>query len=62
MVSTMPRLDRLPTTEIIALLTERLGVADPEVTSGLSMDFLLQMDFIKRTAMEIGILRKVRSS
>jgi hypothetical protein len=61
-VSTMPKLSHLPTMEIISALTERLCVADPDVTSKLSLDFLLQMDFIKRTAMEIGILGKTRSS
>ncbi len=57
-VSTMPNADRLPTMEIITVLTNRLDVAEPEVTCRLSMDFLVQMDLIKRTAMEIGILRK----
>jgi hypothetical protein len=55
-VSTMPKPDRLPTMEIISLLTKRLDVADPNVTSQLSMDFLRQLDLIKRTALEIGVL------
>jgi len=54
-VSTMPRADRLPTMEIIAVLTNRIDIADPVVTYKLSIDFLVQLDLIKRTAMEIGI-------
>ena len=57
-VSTMPKADRLPTMEIITVLTNRLDVADPEVTYRLSVEFLVQMDWIKRTAMELGILGK----
>jgi len=55
-VSTMPKLDRLPTMEIVGVLTKRLNVSDPTVTCELSLDFLRQLDFIKRTAMEIGVL------
>jgi hypothetical protein len=55
-VSTMPNADRLPTMEIITVLTKHLDVADPVVTYKLSMDFLVQLDLIKRTAMEIGLL------
>jgi hypothetical protein len=55
-ISTTPKLARLPTTEIISVLTHRLDLADPLVTHGLSMDFLRQLDLVKRTAMEIGIL------
>jgi len=55
-VSTMPKADRLPTMEIVGVLANRLSVADPVVTYGLSMDFLRQLDLIKRTAMEIGVL------
>lgn len=55
-VSTMPRSDRLPTMEIVAVLTQYLGIADPVVTFKLSTDFLAQLDFVKRTAMEIGVL------
>jgi hypothetical protein len=44
--------------EIITALTNRLEVADPAVTYKLSMDFLRQLDFIKRTAAAIGILRR----
>jgi hypothetical protein len=57
-VSAMPRADRFPTMEIIAVLTKRIDIADPEVTYKLSMDVLVQLDLIKRTAMEIGILGK----
>ena len=46
----MPKFDRLPTMEIIRVLTKRLDIADPLVTHGLSMDFLFQLDFAKRTA------------
>ena len=55
-VSTMPSNDRLPTMEIIAALTQYLGISDPIVTFKLSTDFLAQLDFVKRTAMEIGLL------
>ena len=51
-VSTMPKADRLPTMEIITVLTKYLDIADPLVTFKLSMDFLVQLDFIKRTAIE----------
>ncbi len=54
-VSTMPKADRLPTMELITVLTRRLDIEDPDVTYKLSIDFLSQLDFIKRTAMDIGI-------
>lgn len=57
-VSTMPKADRLPTMQIITVLTKHLDVADSEVTYKLSMDFLVQLDLVKRTAIEIGILGK----
>jgi len=57
-VSIQPEADRLPTIEIMTALTKRLDIADVEVTYKLSIDFLAQLDFIKRTAMEIGILGK----
>lgn len=57
-VSTMPKADRLPTMEIITVLTKHLDVADPVATYKLSMDFLIQLELIKRTAMEIGMLGK----
>jgi hypothetical protein len=57
-VSTMPKADRLPTMEIVRVLTNRLDVTDPAVTYKLSMDFLFQLDLIKRTAMEIGVLQR----
>jgi hypothetical protein len=57
-VSTMPKADRLPTMEIITVVTNRLNVADPIVTHKLSMDFLLQLDLIKRTAIQIGVFEK----
>lgn len=47
----------IPTMELMAALTRRLGVADPAVTYQLSMDFLGQLDQIKKTAMELGVLR-----
>ena len=57
-VSTMPlAANSLPTMEIVGVLAHRLGIADPKVTYALSIDFLLQLDLVKRTAMEIGILR-----
>ncbi|MBN1395260.1 MAG: hypothetical protein JW959_09570 [Pirellulales bacterium] len=55
-VSTMPKIDRIPTIEIIDVLTKRLGIFDPVVTNGLSMDFISQLDLIKQTAIEIGVL------
>ncbi len=57
-ISTMPKADRLPTMEIVAVVTKRLDVADPEVTHKLSTDFLVQLELVKRTAIEIGILGK----
>jgi hypothetical protein len=57
-VSTMPKADRLPTMDIVAVLTNRLSIADPVATYGLSIDFLCQLDFIKRTAIEIGVLAR----
>jgi hypothetical protein len=54
-VSTRPQ-PGLPTLEIVACLTDRLDMADPLVTYALSMDFLRQLDLIKRTALEIGVL------
>ncbi len=57
-VSTMPpRIDRIPTMEIVGVLTNRLGIADPRVTYCLSMDFLGQLDLIKQMAIEIGVLK-----
>ncbi len=57
-VSTMPlAANNLPTMEIIGVPANRLGIADAAVTYALSMDFLLQLDLVKRTAIEIGILR-----
>jgi hypothetical protein len=47
----------IPTMELMTALTRRLGVADPAVTYQLSMDFLAQLDQIKRTALELGVLR-----
>jgi len=55
-VATMPKFDRIPTREIIAVLDERLDVGDLEVFCKLSFDFLAQLDLTKRTAMEIGLL------
>lgn len=55
-VSTLPQVDRLPTTEIINVLMQRIGVTDPRVTFKLARDFLTQLDLIKRTATEIGLL------
>jgi len=55
-VSTMGKQGQLPTMDIIAALVERLQVADPAVTIKLSVDFLAQINLIKRTAMEIGLL------
>jgi len=49
--------DGIPTMEVMAELTRRLGVADPAVTYQLSIDFLGQLDQIKKTAIELGILR-----
>jgi len=39
-VSAMPKADRLPTMEIITVLTKRLDIADAEVNYKLSMEFL----------------------
>ena len=47
---------KLPTIEIISALTGRLGLADPTVTYQLSMEFIAQLDLVKRTARRIGIL------
>ena len=56
-VSTVPPgANRLPTMEIVGVLTHRLDIADPTVTYALSIDFLLQLDLVKRTALETGIL------
>lgn len=46
----------IPTVEIITVLTNRLNIIDPTVTVKLSTDFLSQLDFIKRTAIETGVL------
>ncbi len=54
-VATRPQ-PGIPTWEIVACLEDRRGVADPLVTYALSMDFLRQLDLIKRTALEIGVL------
>ena len=59
-VSTMPISDRIPAPEIVAVLTERLEVHDAAVSFGLSTTFLAQLDFIKRTALGIGLLRLSR--
>jgi hypothetical protein len=55
-VPTMPKADRLPTTEIICELTKRLNIVDPVVTYKLSFDFFVQLEFVKRTAIEIGLV------
>lgn len=47
----------IPTIDIIAELMRRLGVMDPTVTQQLSVDFLAQLDQIKQTAIELGVLR-----
>jgi hypothetical protein len=46
----------IPTMELMAELTRRLGVADAAVTYQLSIDFLGQLDQIKKTAIELGVL------
>ena len=56
-VATRPK-PGIPTWEIAACLTDRLGVADPLVMFGLAKDFLLQLELIKRTAIDIGVLRE----
>jgi hypothetical protein len=56
LVSTMPKLDRIPTLELISSLCKRLDINDGFVTYSLSLEFLTQLDFIKRTAMELGLL------
>jgi hypothetical protein len=48
--------DGIPTMGLISVLTERLQIADAFVTYPLSINFLTQLDFIKRTALEIGVL------
>ena len=47
----------IQTMEIVSVLTKRLDVSDPVVTYRLSIDFLSQLDVIKRTAIEIGLLQ-----
>ena len=56
MVSTMPKIDRIPTSEIISVLTWHLGISDPTITYKLSIDFLAQLDFLKKTALDLRIL------
>lgn len=48
----------IPTMGLMTVLTERLGIADAFVTYPLSINFLTQLDFIKRTALEIGVMAK----
>lgn len=47
----------IPTMELMTELTRRLGVVDPTVTYQLSIDFLGQLDQIKKTALRLGVLR-----
>lgn len=47
----------IPTMALMTDLTGRLGVADPAVTYQLSIDFLGQLDQIKKAAIELGVLR-----
>jgi hypothetical protein len=46
-----------PTVNIIAALSRRLDLIDPCATYSLSIHFLAQMELVKRTAIELGILR-----
>ena len=48
--------EKVPTLELIAVLTDRLNVADPTVTYKLSFDFGAQLEAIKATAIELGVL------
>lgn len=47
----------LPAAQIIFALAEKLNIWDAEVAKRLARDFLTQLDFCKRTAIEIGLLR-----
>lgn len=49
--------ESIPTMEIIAELTNVLGVTDPTITYQLTSDFLGQLEQIKRNAISLGMLR-----
>ncbi len=55
-ISTRLRSEGIPTDKLIEVLSLRLIIYDVSVMYKLSIDLLSQLDFIKRTAMEIGIL------
>lgn len=48
--------DGIPTMEIVIILGKRLEIEDGLVTFGLSVDFLAQLNLIRETAIEIGVL------
>ena len=55
-VITSPDGGQLPLVPIITAVTNRLGLADPMVTYQLSYDFANQIELIKATALELGLL------
>ena len=55
-ITSRPTDRAVPTQEVIAALTARLGLADPRVTYQLSMDFLGQLEVTKNTTRRLGLL------
>lgn len=54
-ISTMLKPERVPVMAVAATLARHLEISDPAITSRLAIDFATQLDFIKRTAQEIGV-------
>lgn len=56
-VSTDPQNSGLPTIQIIGELCKCLGTSDPIFTYALSRDFLIQIELVKKTSIELGVLQ-----
>jgi hypothetical protein len=47
----------IPALDVAAELSQHLDTKDPTITYQLSIDFLLQLETMKRTAFELGIIK-----
>lgn len=55
-VALNPDIEKIPVRELVTAVERRMVVADPIVHLRLSMDFMEQLNFIKRTAIDLGLL------